>query len=83
MRVLNLLQLLMPVRAGENADVPSHAGIPACLKIKHRITDIGHSRDVDDASGFHRVENQIGRRASLRDIVTTDHGLHEILIPFH
>ena len=83
MRVLNLFQLFLPVRARENADVPSHADIPARLKVKRGIAGIGDFRDAHNAGGFQRMENQIGRRTSLRDIITTNHGLHEILIPFH
>ena len=66
--------------AREHAYHAADAGIGSCLHIERGIAYGDNFSDIVDARHFHRMEEHIGRRPALRDIVAANDG-GEIPLP--
>ena len=59
--------------AGKHADVSADSSMKSRLEIQNSVPHIGYTMDADGSRFLHSPENQIGGRATLRNVIAADH----------
>jgi hypothetical protein len=67
--------------AGQYADVPTHSGVLTSLQIHYGVPYINDLLPAGRTRSFHSMKDEIRRRASLPDIIATNHGVNDALAP--